>query len=284
MKLCRFDDYRIGLVVGPDVVDVTEFVRAQVRVDVLRPHADLALLALPHLRALSPADLQKLPRKPADHVKLLSPVLAPGKIVAAPTNYKAHVAEMDADRTLNSRRPPTDIETAGMFLKSSTSLVGPSEGIVRRFPARRTDYEIELVAVIGRQGSRISVADAHDYIAGYSIGLDITTRGPEDRSFRKSSDSYSVLGPWLVTADEIGNPDNLRMTLRQNGLVKQQTSTADMIKNVAALLAYTSSFYTVYPGDLLYTGTPSGVAPMQAGDVLRAEIEGLGVMDVAVRD
>lgn len=283
MRFCRFDDYRMGMAVGLDVVDVTEFVRAQVRIDMLRPHVDVALLAMPHLRGLSAADMKGFARKPIGAVKLLSPILAPGKIVAAPTNYRAHVAEMEADTTLNSRRPPTDIETAGLFLKANTSLVGPSQGIARRFPTRRTDYEVELVAVIGREGSRIAAADAHDYIVGYSIGLDMTTRGPEDRSFRKSSDSYSVLGPWMVTSDEISDPDNVQMSLSQNGVVKQQTSTADMIKDIAALVVYASSFFTLYPGDLLYTGTPSGVGPIEAGDTLRAEISGIGAMDVAVR-
>ncbi|MDB5598250.1 MAG: 2-hydroxyhepta-2,4-diene,7-dioate isomerase [Xanthobacteraceae bacterium] len=284
MKLCRFDDYRIGIADGQDVYDVTEFVRAAVRIDILRPHYDLALLALPHLRKLSQADMRNFPRKPLGAVKLLSPILAPGKIIAAPTNYRAHVAEMDADTTLNSRRPPTDIETAGLFLKANTSLVGPSQGMERRFPARRTDYEVELVAVIGREGSRIDAAAALQFIAGYSIGLDMTTRGPEDRSFRKSSDSYSVLGPWMVTSDEISDPDSLQMSLHQNGVLKQQTSTADMVKDIAALVVYASSFFTLYPGDLLYTGTPSGVGPIEAGDTLRADIDGIGAMDILVRD
>lgn len=284
MKLCRFDDYRFGIADGHDVYDVTEFVRARVHIDVLRPHDDVALLALPHLRTLSQTDMRNFPRKPLGSVKLLSPILAPGKIIAAPTNYLDHVAEMQADTSINSRRPSTDIETAGLFLKANASLVGPSQGIARRFPARRTDYEVELVAVIGREGSDIAPAAAASFIAGYSIGLDITTRGPEDRSFRKSSDGYSVLGPWMITSDEIADPHVLQLRLHQNGVLKQRGSTADMVKDIFDLMAYASKFYTLYPGDLLYTGTPSGVGPIEAGDTLRAEIDGVGAMDVMVRD
>ena len=118
-------------------------------------------------------------------------------------------------------RPP-NIEKAGIFLKSNSSVVGPSEGIPIRFLDRINEHEIELVAIIGKQGSDIPKDKAKDYIAGYTLGLDMTCRGGEDRSFRKSIDGYSVLGPWFVTADEIANPDDVTITLHlNNGELKQ---------------------------------------------------------------
>src|SRR5262249_51266390 len=137
--------------------------------------------------------------------KLLSPIASPGKLVAAPVNYHAHLDEVRADKALHHNNPAhtVTIHTAGLFLKATSSLVGPGEGVVIRKPDRRTDHEVELAVVIGRTASNVSRIDATSYIAGYTIGLDITIRGTEDRSFRKSVDTHSVLGPWLVTADEI---------------------------------------------------------------------------------
>src|SRR5205814_6686836 len=112
------------------------------------------------------------------------------------------------------------------------------------------------------------------------IGLDVTLRGPEDRSFRKSIDSYSVLGPWLTTADEIADPQALRLRLRNNGELRQDASTADMVYDVADLIAFASRFYTLHPGDALFTGTPPGVAALQPGDRLEAEAEGAARMTV----
>ena len=120
-------------------------------------------------------------------------------------------------------------------------------------------------------------------VAGYCIGLDITIRGPEERSLRKSVDSYSVLGPWLVTADEIQNPGELGLSLSVNGEVRQQSNTADLILGIPELVEYASSFYTLHPGDVIFTGTPEGVGPIRPGDRIAASIEGIGTMTVAVR-
>ena len=137
--------------------------------------------------------------------------------------------------------------------------------------------------MIGKRASRVARADALDYVAGYCIGLDITIRGPEERSLRKSVDSYSVLGPWLVTADEIPNPGALDLRLSVNGEIRQQSNTADLILGVPELVEYASSFYTLYPGDVIFTGTPEGVGPIQPGDTITACIERIGTMQVAVR-
>jgi 2-keto-4-pentenoate hydratase/2-oxohepta-3-ene-1,7-dioic acid hydratase in catechol pathway len=163
----------------------------------------------------------------------------------------------------------SDIGKAGLFLKASSSLVGPAQGVTLRFPERRTDHEIELVAVIGKAATAVSPDRALDHVAGYCLGLDMTLRGPEDRSFRKSPDSYAVLGPWLTTADEVADPQALRLRLWNGDALCQDSSTSDI-------------FYTLEPGDLLYTGTPAGVGQVKAGDTLFAECAELGAMSVAV--
>ena len=263
MKICRFDDNRVGLVEGDEVHDITS-------------HAGDALVPA------RPADLKKFPKKKLSTVKLLSPVRAPGKIIAAPVNYKAHIEEMKK-ANISPGFNIWDIEKAGLFLKATSSLVGPSQGIEQRFLDRRTDHEVELVFVMGKKASRVSRAEALKYVAGYCLGLDVTVRGSEDRSFRKSMDSYTVLGPWLTTADEIRDPQNVQITLRQNGEVRQDTSTSDMLWDVARLIEFATTFYTLHPGDVFFTGTPSGVSPIRPGDRLVASSPELGSMEVLVR-
>jgi 2-keto-4-pentenoate hydratase/2-oxohepta-3-ene-1,7-dioic acid hydratase in catechol pathway len=217
--------------------------------------------------------------------RLLSPVANPGKIVAAPVNYEKHLTEVRSDAALHNNTPghTLTIHNAGVFLKATSSLVGPSEGVEIRVADRRTDHEVELAFVIGKTASRVTAAEALDYVAGYAIALDITIRGSEDRSFRKSADSYSVLGPWLVTADEIPNPGGLDLTLRVNGERRQHSNTKHLILGVPQLIALASSFYTLHPGDLVFTGTPEGVSPIEPGDRIEATIERIGTMSVIVR-
>src|SRR5260370_41852003 len=129
--------------------------------------------------------------------------------MARHTHAGRYTEEMQArrDRQGGDRRPSPRMGQAGIFLKSNSAIVGPSEGIPLRFLDRLNEHEVELVVIIGKQGSDIPRDKAKDYIAGYTLGLDMTVRGPEDRSFRKSVDGYAVLGPWMATADEIPNPD-----------------------------------------------------------------------------
>ena len=276
MNICRFDNDRVGLVRGATVHDVTDLVSSS--------SAEPALAARRALASVSDHDLARLPSQPLDSVTLLSPLRAPGKILAAPDNYHAHSAEMQSDPSASFGRVPTPLDNAGLFLKAVSSLVGPSAGVTRRFPARRTDYEVELVAIIGATASDIGPARALDIVAGYAIGLDITLRGPEDRSFRKSLDNYTVVGPWMTSADEIPDPQVLVMSLEVNGALRQHICLTDMITDVRGLIAYASTFATLKPGDMIFTGTPSGVGPLQDGDVILAQIDGIGRMQVAVRD
>jgi len=245
--------------------------------DLLVRHLDEILADANQLVAAGQA-----PTSSAADVRLLSPVANPPKIIAAPVNYLRHQAEAIADGGVNFETDVKTIAHYGLFLKSSTSLAGPAQGIEVRFPDRRTDHEIELVAIIGQGGRDIPESKALSHVAGYAIGLDMTLRGTEDRSLRKSLDSFSVLGPWLTTRSEVSDPNDLNMTLAVNGEVRQKASTRDLIFNVPRLIAYASSFYTLCPGDLIYTGTPEGVGPVKPGDRLTCAIDAVGEMEVSV--
>lgn len=282
MKLCRFDHYRLGLVDGDEVADVTSALDVIPSARYPVACADLLMLHLDAVRAAVTKLLPDAPRLPLRAVRLLSPVANPPRIIAAPVNYLRHQAEASADGGVNFAADVKTIQEYGLFLKSSTSIVGPSDGVMIDFPQRRNDHEIELVVVIGREGRHIPKVHALEYIAGYAIGLDMTLRGPEDRSLRKSPDSFSVLGPWLTTRDEIPDPNDLCLSLLVNGVVRQQATTRDLIFDVQRLIEFASTFYRLHPGDLIYTGTPEGVGPVVAGDVMTCTIQGLGTMTVAV--
>lgn len=283
MKLCRFDQNRLGIVEGDTVADVSSALDVIPAARYPLPQGDPLLLHFSAVRAAVAELLPMAPRRPLASVRLLSPVANPPRIIAAPVNYRKHQAEAIADGGVHFDKDVKTIETYGLFLKSSTALVGPSAGVSLDFPERRNDHEIELVVVIGREGRRIERTRALEHVAGYAIGLDMTLRGPEDRSLRKSPDSFAVLGPWITTSDEVGDPGNLGLSLHLNGEPRQRASTRDLIFGVERLIEYASSFYRLFPGDLLYTGTPEGVGPVSPGDVLACAIDRLGTMTVAVR-
>ncbi len=283
MRLCRYDDDRLGVVRGDMVHDVTQ---AQREIRAASPYTmrgDAVIAALPAWRGRLEEMADKAPGRPVAEVKLLSPVARPSKLVAAPTNYKAHIEEMAARAATQNIMPSAAIGTAGLFLKANSSLVGPSEGVAIRFPDRRNEHEVELAIVFGKEGSDIPREKALDYVAGYCIGLDMTARGKEDRSFRKSIDTYSVLGPWFVTADEIPDPDDVPLQISVNGEIKQKSNTKQLIYDCRKLIEWGSTFYSFFPGDVLYTGTPEGVSPVQPGDTMLARIDPIGEMTVPVR-
>ena len=285
MRLCRFGKDRLGVVEGSNVRDVTAALDVLPACRYPLPRHDLLMANLGQVIARVKAIVQDAPPVPLTGVTLLSPVANPGKLIAAPVNYQKHLDEVKGDVQIHANNPghTLTIQSAGLFLKATSSLVGPSEGVAIRMPDRRTDHEVELAVVIGREGSRIPRASALDHVAGYSIGLDITIRGSEDRSFRKSPDGFSVLGPWLVTADEIPDPGALDLEIAVNGEQRQKSNTRYLILGVPELIELASSFYTLYPGDVIYTGTPEGVSPIEPGDGIVATIERIGTMRVAVR-
>ncbi len=283
MKLCRFNDNRLGLVQEDQVLDVSEALDALPALRYPYPPADQLIAHLPAVQARVTALAATAQRVPLASVTLLSPVANPGKIIAAPVNYTQHLKEVLADPHIHFDQQIKHIEQAGLFLKATSSLCGASAGVPLVFPQRRTDHEIEMVIVVGKTARNVAAQDALAYVAGYSIGLDITVRGPEERSLRKSPDGYTVLGPWLTTADEITNPGALQMELQINDVTRQKDNTSDLILSVQALIAFASRFYTLHAGDLIFTGTPAGVSQLHAGDQLLARIEKLGQMLVAIR-
>lgn len=284
MKICRYDNDRLGVVIGDAVHDVTA---AQDAIRAAAPYAmqgDAVVAALPEWRGRIEEMARKATPVPLASVKLLCPVARWTKTMAAPTNYRAHIAEMEANRAGAPSKMGSDIGKAGLFLKANSSVVGVSEGIPMRFPDRRNDHEAELVVIIGKPGSDIPLDRALEHVAGYSLGLDMTVRGPEDRSFRKSVDGYSPVGPWLVTADEIPDPDDVPFTLHVNDEKRQDSNTTNMVYGVRRLIEFASSFYTLHPGDILFTGTPEGVGPVKPGDVVRVNsVPALGELRIAVR-
>ncbi len=219
MRLCRYNSDRLGLIEGDRVKDVTAALDALPAVRYPLPEHDLLIAHLPQLRAAIDAAAARATAIPLGECAMLSPVANPGKIVAAPVNYKKHLEEARADPALHHQNQVAEIQRVGLFLKATSSVVGPSQGIAVRHPDRRTDHEIELAAVIGRKADRVGRAQALDHVAGYCIGLDITVRGPEERSLRKSIDGYTVLGPALVTSDSVSDPSNLDLKLSVNGEV-----------------------------------------------------------------
>ena len=283
MRLCRFDDNRLGLVQGESVRDVTPVLRPLPAHRWSFPMGDPVLAALDALKPEIVAEAERAPAQPLAAVKLLAPVANPSKIVCAPVNYLRHLQEGRADPGIHHGKQVEEIERVGLFLKATSALVGPSEGVALRHLDRRNDHEIELVMVIGRHADRVPRKGALAHVAGYAIGLDMTIRGPEDRSLRKSVDSYAVVGPWMVTADEIADPANLSLSLEVNGEPRQRANTRDLVLDLERLIELASSYYTLQPGDLIFSGTPEGVGPVKPGDVLTASIDGVGSMRVEIR-
>lgn len=282
MRFCRFNDNRLGVVRDTLVHDVTAVLEGLPALRWPTPPGDHFFNHFDALRPQMQALADATPGVPVSSVRLLSPVGNPGKIVAAPVNYQLHLDESRADTAINFGTQVKTIADYGVFLKASSSMIGAGQAVVADWPERRIDHEIELALVIGKTGFRIPEAQALAHVAGYMIGLDMTIRGTEDRSFRKSLDTFTVFGPHVVTADEVADPGQLDFELKVNGQSRQSSNTRHLIWGVQKLIAYASKAYTLYPGDIIMTGTPEGVAPVVGGDTMHAWIDGIGEMTVAV--
>jgi 2-keto-4-pentenoate hydratase/2-oxohepta-3-ene-1,7-dioic acid hydratase in catechol pathway len=201
--------------------------------------------------------------------RFLAPVL-PGKIVAVGLNYRDHAKEMGHELP----RDPV------LFMKPSTAVIGPFDEI--RYPAQssRVDYEAELAVVIGKTCRNVKAAQARDCIMGYTCFNDVTARDLQTRDGQwtraKSFDTFAPIGPWIVT--DIDDPHTLAITARLNGEIKQSSNTSNLIFSVFDLVQFISGVMTLNPGDVIATGTPSGVGPMNAGDEIAIEIQGIGVL------
>jgi 2-keto-4-pentenoate hydratase/2-oxohepta-3-ene-1,7-dioic acid hydratase in catechol pathway len=283
MKLCIFDDARIGVVRAQAVFDVTAILDRLPAARYGVRQGDALIAALPSLRPAMEELAAQSPAIPLANVMMRVPVGHPGKLLGAPLNYQDHVNEAKADPATFAAAQIRRIHELGFFLKAPSSLAGCADGITLSHTDRRTDHEVELAVVMGRRCRRVARHAALDYVAGYSIGLDITLRGPEERSLRKSIDTYSVLGPYLVTADELGDPSSLDLCLEVNGEVRQQANTRELIIDVPGLIEFASAWYTLEPGDVIYSGTPAGVGPLNQGDSVQASIERVGSINLMVQ-
>jgi len=285
MKICRFNDNRIGVVRDDGVHDVSAILDKFDPVRYPFPLGDQLIERLDELRPELESLADGAEAIDQAMVDFLSPVANPTKIIGVPANYHAHREEAanDPDFAAGRKRFSGSIEEQGLFLKANSALIGPSEGVAVRFPDRRTDHEAELGVIIGKRGSDIPIDKAFDYVAGYALAMDMVVRGGQDRSMRKSIDTYAVLGPWMITADEVPEPENLDFELRVNGEVRQQANTSMMIMKLAHQISWGSSYYTLVPGDIIMSGTCAGVSKVEDGDVIEFDFEGIGFMSVPVR-
>jgi 2-keto-4-pentenoate hydratase/2-oxohepta-3-ene-1,7-dioic acid hydratase in catechol pathway len=285
MKLALFDDHRLGVVTDDGLVDVTGALSW--------PHDPDPLTAgwwrrlcrdLPAVRGDLERAAKAGPVVSPDAVRLRAPVLNPSKIVAAASNYADHVAEMHGVQERTLGRVESWMMNFDVFLKAPSAISGPADDIV--LPSdivNEIHHESELVVVIGAGGKDIPEPSALDHVFGYTLGLDMTVRGEGDRSRRKSYDTFSPLGPWVVTADEVGDPGDLDIRLEVNGEERQHVHTSTMITKVPAIVAYASSVMTLLPGDIIFTGAPPGVGPIRPGDHLVTAISRIGEMRLRVR-
>jgi 2-keto-4-pentenoate hydratase/2-oxohepta-3-ene-1,7-dioic acid hydratase in catechol pathway len=283
MRICWYNDNRLGLVKGDRVYDASKALEKLPKPTYPAARGGDPLVL--HLARLRP-EIEAAATgsgTPIAEVKFLSPVAAPSKVIGTPTNYADHIAEADKQRDVfTMKRPSTNIDDQGLFLKANSCLIGAGEVVKLRFPQRRTDHEMELGVIIGKPASNIKLEDALNYVAGYCIALDMVVRGSQDRSMRKSVDTYGVAGPWMVTADEIADPQNLEFSLAVNGEIKQKSNTKNMIMGLKRQIQFGSEYYTLLPGDIIMTGTCSGVSQVKPGDVMHCEIEKIGAMDVRI--
>jgi 2-keto-4-pentenoate hydratase/2-oxohepta-3-ene-1,7-dioic acid hydratase in catechol pathway len=274
MKIARFDGGRIGVVAGDRIHDVTD--ACGVDPAEWPPMGMITTIAaFDELRPGIERDLGLSVGQLLADVTLETPIPWPHKLLALPNNYRAHTAEMGNNSI--------DAGSAGFFMKSSAALSGPAEAIVLpERPGRNFHHECELAIIVGRTGRKVALEDALDYIFGYACLIDVTMRGQEERVMRKSFDTFCPVGPWITTADEVGDTDDIVLRLWVNGKLKQQAPVNEMVVGIREAIVLCSSVTTLQPGDIIASGTMAGVGPIVPGDSVRIAIEGIGEMTIPV--
>lgn len=285
MKIAVFDDYKIGIVEDDSLFDVTaalpEMLSAlpQQRVNWLIVHWDELAPKLAEQRKSAPAIQVR-------DVKLLPPSPSPRHVFAAPANYRKHIGELGS-RAVSKGRSARE---QGFFLKAPGSLTGAgSEIVLPRGSTRRFDHESELAVIIGKSARNVPRSEAFRHVFGYACLIDATMRieggvAEEERSMRKSFATFTPLGPYLITADEVADPGNLANRLWVNEDLRQEANTRDMIVDIAELIELISSVIELSPGDVVATGTPEGVGPLHVGDTVRIAIDKVGDMSLRVTE
>lgn len=285
MRLCVFGAGRIGMVEDGLVHDVTDALPDRLR-EPAHGHVNWLIENWGNVKPCVLAQRAKSEGVPLESVVLAAPVPNPPHVFAAPANYRKHIGELGA-RSVSKGRSARE---QGFFLKAPGSVSGPGRTI--RLPKgsqRRFDHESELAVVIGKRGRNVPRAEAMRYVFGYSCLMDLTMRiepgvAEEERSMRKSFDTFTPLGPLLVTADEIPDPRSLQNRLWVNGQLKQDANTRDMIVDIPELIELVSSVLEIRPGDVIASGTPEGVGPIAPGDEVTIEIERVGRMSLRVEE
>ncbi|EST55571.1 2-hydroxyhepta-2,4-diene-1,7-dioate isomerase [Brevibacillus panacihumi W25] len=271
MKFALFNDFQLGVVIEDNVYEIGALM-ADGKPAHSCPMVDL-IHRYEHVKETIAKHVLNMPSHSLADVRLRHPVSRPGKIVAAPVNYLAHKKEMKVENTARG---------LGFFLKANTSLIGPEDPIVlpESKEGRRFDHELELAFVIGKTAKNVKAEQAYDYIFGYTGLNDVTLRpdeqNEEERCLRKSFDTFTPMGPWIVTPEDIKDPQQLDMVLTVNGEERQKVNGKDMICGIAELVELFSHVMTLEPGDIIATGTPDGVAPIKQGDVITISIDQIG--------
>lgn len=286
MKIASFNDHRVGVVDGSELYDMTGALPDFLR-ELPRQRVNWLIANWPSVQGLF-RDYRRAGKPlPLDAVQLLAANPAPQHVFAAPANYRKHIGELGDRAVTQGGRSARE---QGFFLKAPGSLVGGSGAILLpRGSERRFDHESELAVIVGRQARNVSREQAMDHVFGYSCLVDATMRiekgvAEEERSMRKSFETFTPLGPWIVTADEVPSPASLKNQLWVNGELRQSANTREMIVGIAELIELVSSVLTLQPGDVIATGTPEGVGPFAPGDEVRIEIEQVGSMTLPVRE
>lgn len=273
MRLARFDGGRLGVVMGEEIADITALCGANPQewpaMGMVRLIRDFEAL-----KGTIEAALPDLARIPLSAVRLETPVAWPNKVIAYPVNYHAHGREMQATYRATNQ---------GFFLKPNSALSGPADPVVLpAVPGREVHHESELAIIIGKECRAVAREDWQDVVFGYACLLDMVVRGREERVFRKAYDSFCPVGPWIVTADAVPDPAALDMKLWVNGELRQSANTRDLVLDIPGMVATASAVMTLYPGDIIATGTPEGVGPVVDGDRIRIVIDHVGEMNVDV--
>jgi 2-keto-4-pentenoate hydratase/2-oxohepta-3-ene-1,7-dioic acid hydratase in catechol pathway len=292
MKICHYNNNQAGVIVDDRVYPIGD-----VLINAGHIHPRYTMRDIIEVLANNPLALQLAKDAanakrglPLDGVTLKAPIENPGSLWAAAANYRAHQEEMLGRVGSQSRANRTKDELmAEFFLKSTSSIVGPGDTVILPKISKMVDFECELCVVIGKRARRLTEDQALDCVFGYTICWDISQRDPwgkgiqNTRNVRKSFDTFSPLGPWIVTKDEIPEPQDLTIKVLQNGKEHMNTHTSQMICGVRDHIRFLTSFITLRPGDLITTGTPAGVNELHDGDHLKGTIEKIGWMELHVK-
>jgi 2-keto-4-pentenoate hydratase/2-oxohepta-3-ene-1,7-dioic acid hydratase in catechol pathway len=272
MKLFQFNGRRIGIERQGIAYDITDALG--IDPSAWPPVHMVALIAKADGVLPGIIEHPKAKRIDLDRVRLDVPIEWPNKLLAFPVNYLDHKAEMNS---------PNRADLNGFFLKANSSLSGPNDPIVLpELPGREIHHECELGIVIGKQGRNIPRDRAYAHIFGDACLIDVVVRGKEERVMRKSWDTFCPFGPWIVTADEVPNPDSLETKLWVNDELRQNANTRDLIVDIPGMIELSSRVATLFPGDIIATGTPAGVGPIRRGDRVRIAIDHVGEMTLPV--